>query len=366
MDGLCGTSVAVLINPALQTITNVVVQTEGFPSTSYLVPLQEITKTSPDRIQLRCTRAALQQMPAFLETEFALTPEEEDTVEVWPHAIPDHMRIAIEHEQVPPGELVVRRGALVEATDGAIGKLGGFLLDPETNRMTHLILLEGVLQGKREMTLPVSAIDHIAPDTLSLKLDKQAIESLPALPRKHFYHWSDEAVQTIDLIVMAFATIDRASEAARRLRQLHQGGVLEILNVATLVKDASGKIILKEKEDVAASHGALFGAITGGIVGLLGGPVGAVVGAVAGAAAGGIAAHWIDMGFSDEMLLALQQALTPNSSAVVVLVEHSWVDKALAVLAELEGQRLQQTLTDDMVYQLIARLEEKGTNTPLV
>jgi uncharacterized membrane protein len=72
------------------------------------------------------------------------------------------------------------------------------------------------------------------------------------------------------------------------------------------------------------------------------------------------------MGFSDEALLALRQALTPGSSAVVVLVERPWVDKVLAVLAALEGQRLQQTLTDEMVRQLIARIEEKGTNTPSV
>jgi uncharacterized membrane protein len=85
---------------------------------------------------------------------------------------------------------------------------------------------------------------------------------------------------------------------------------------------------------------------------------------VAGAAAAGVAAYWLDMGFSDESLEALPQALRPGGSALVLLVEQRWLEKVLSALAEFKGQRLQQTLTDEMVQRLLARAEPKPTQNP--
>jgi uncharacterized membrane protein len=220
-------------------------------------------------------------------------------------------------------------------------------------------VFESALGEARELTLPVSTIERIAEATIFLKLDKEALEALPMLPLKRFYHWQDEAVHSLELLVITFDTPHKASEALRALQKLRREGQLDLLNVATLAKDEAGKISLKENEDVSAPSGVLFGAITGGLIGLIAGPIGAVVGAVAGAATGGVAAHWLDMGFSDDSLQALQQALRPGGSALVALVEQRWLEKVLAALAEFKGQRLQQTLTDEMARQLMARAEEK-------
>ena len=38
------------------------------------------------------------------------------------------------------------------------------------------------LLGKKEVSIPVSAIDRIEEDTVYLKLDKKAVESLPSEP----------------------------------------------------------------------------------------------------------------------------------------------------------------------------------------
>jgi hypothetical protein len=87
--------------------------------------------------------------------------------------------IPVDEEQIPPGELAVYRGAQVEATDGKAGMLGEFLVNPLNGHISHLILMEGHLWGKKEVTIPVSAIDRIEEDTIYLKLDKKAVESLP-------------------------------------------------------------------------------------------------------------------------------------------------------------------------------------------
>ena len=88
----------------------------------------------------------------------------------------------LEHEHIPAGEVVIRRGTPVKATDGEVGKVDEFLVDPENNNISHLILREGHLWGKKDVTIPVSEIDKIAEDGVYLKLDKEAIETLPTVP----------------------------------------------------------------------------------------------------------------------------------------------------------------------------------------
>jgi hypothetical protein len=57
-----------------------------------------------------------------------------------------------------------------------------FLVDPENDVITHLVLREGHLWGKKDVTIPVSEIKKIAEEAVYLKLDKKAIESLPTIP----------------------------------------------------------------------------------------------------------------------------------------------------------------------------------------
>jgi uncharacterized membrane protein len=158
------------------------------------------------------------------------------------------------------------------------------------------------------------------------------------------------------LIAKVYDDLDGANEAMEFVKGLQKQHVLKILNAAVVVKDEDGNISLEEKGDVDAKHGRLFGAVTGGLIGLVGGPVGVVVGALAGAGVGGLAAKWIDMGFSDQFLNELKERLEPGSSALIILVEDKWVVKASESLSDTEGLMFQQTLTDEMVK----RMTEEG------
>ena len=99
-----------------------------------------------------------------------------------PKAIPETEMISVEHERIPPGELAVRRGARVEATDGHAGRVDEFLVHPTDGHITHLVLREGHLWGKKDVSIPVSQIDHIQEDAVYLKLDKHSVEALPSIP----------------------------------------------------------------------------------------------------------------------------------------------------------------------------------------
>jgi uncharacterized membrane protein len=244
--------------------------------------------------------------------------------------------------------------AKVRARDGQIGLVAGLLSDESGKTVTHLILQEGHLWGKKEVSLPVAAVDRVEGDTVYLKLDKKAIEQLPVLPRKHVEGGAD-----VELVARIFNAPDKdnerlAREALDYMRSLHEGQVLQILNAALLVKHRDGTVAVVDTREIDPKKGRVLGAITGGLVGLLAGPGGAIVGALAGMGAGGAAGKLIDEGFSDEFLNNLQDHLQPGSAAVILLVEHRWRRSAVDALGGQEGFGFQQPLTDRLVENLIA------------
>lgn len=353
-DGSAGKSTAVIINPVTRTLTHFAVQDhESLIPTTRLVPVQLVSESTPDKIHLTCTRAELSELELFSETHYI--QNEDATIEyLEPYLTPlDVHYLAVETEHVPPGELAVHRGTTVEAADGTIGTVGEFLIDPESGHITHLVLQKGHAWGKKEMTVPVGAIDQVDGSTVTLKLSKAELADLPSIALKRDRHEKED----VDLMVYSFAGAGTAVQGLDALKKLAKEKDIKLLNTALLTKDQEGKTSLKEAEDMGAGHGALFGAITGGIIGLLGGPVGVVVGAAAGAATGGAAAHWIDMGFDNDDLNALKKSLQPDSSAIVILIESEDAARVSNTLDKLGGERLQQTLTDEMVEQILSQRE---------
>jgi sporulation protein YlmC with PRC-barrel domain len=181
-DGLCGQSKDVIVDRNTQAVTHLVVKAKHAPHTELLVPIDLVMETTPHRIRLRCTKDELAELQPFLRVEAVEEEIPRYVPFVMPAAVSETKWDAVRREAVLPGEIAVRQRAHVEATDGRIGRIDEFLVDPVTGQVTHLILREGHLWGKRDVTIPVSEIERIGDDTVHLKLDKQAIEALPAVP----------------------------------------------------------------------------------------------------------------------------------------------------------------------------------------
>jgi hypothetical protein len=190
-DGLCGHVSCILLNPVTDQVTHVVVRERVFPYTETMVPIDLVNETMPDRIDVRCSGAELHNQEPFVETEFiepgstALSDEyshAEGTYRLWPYATPGEEWVPVVHERVPRGELAVRRGMPVHATDGRVGRVDEFLVDPDGDHITHLVLREGHLWGARDVTIPVSDLDAIREDGVHLKLSKHQIAALKAVP----------------------------------------------------------------------------------------------------------------------------------------------------------------------------------------
>jgi sporulation protein YlmC with PRC-barrel domain len=200
-DGVCGRSVYVLIDPLVDEVTNLVVKETSSPHTEYIVPVEVISATIADKIQLRCSKAELEKMAPFVQTEYIAQklPDKNSTYAggvygmgsyyFMPYVTPEIIvQVPVEHRQIPFGELAIRRGAHVEATDGYVGEVDEFVVNPKNGQITHLVIREGHLWGKKDVIIPVSAMGETREDTVFLKLDKHQIESLPAFPVNR--HWS--------------------------------------------------------------------------------------------------------------------------------------------------------------------------------
>lgn len=192
-DATCGESTAVIIDPVEKKITHIVVKEKHFPHVERLVPVDLIDAATTDSIQLNCDEEDFEKMDEFIEHHFIRTDSpyfEYPPTEylVWPYVRTlevDYRDIQSEH--IPPGELAIHRGAQVKSTEGKVGSVDEFLIDPNNGHVTHLILREGHLWGKKEVTIPIGQVDHISDNTVELKLDNSSIEALPSIPVKRWF-----------------------------------------------------------------------------------------------------------------------------------------------------------------------------------
>jgi sporulation protein YlmC with PRC-barrel domain len=191
IDGECGRSTFVIIDPISRQVTHLVVKQNGLSAKEHVVPIEWVTQATHDLIRLRCDREKLDGLEPFVETHYLREslPDFEHMAGgyfVHPFRVPQAMKyVAVRERRIPRGELAVERGAHVEATDGRVGQVDEFLVDPKKGRITHLILREGHLWGQKDVTIPVSEIDHVEEETVYLKLDKHSIEALPSIPMRH-------------------------------------------------------------------------------------------------------------------------------------------------------------------------------------
>ena len=107
--------------------------------------------------------------------------------------------------------------------------------------------------------------------------------------------------------------------------------VVKLRDAAVITKTEKGKIKLHQTKDDSTSKGLLKGGGIGVIFAVLFGPAGWIV---AGAAAGGALATF-DRGIKNKLLKELGENMTPEQSALAVLVEEADWETALGRMADL-------------------------------
>ncbi|MCL4707973.1 DUF1269 domain-containing protein [bacterium] len=154
------------------------------------------------------------------------------------------------------------------------------------------------------------------------------------------------------MLVAVFDSEEVAVEGLSALKGLHKDGDITVYATAVLVKDASGKVSIKQ----AAEQGPIgtgLGMLAGSMVGLLAGPVGLAVGASMGTLTGlifDLNKSGIDVQFVDDV----SKALSSGKAAVLADVEESWTEPVDARVRKLGGmvfRRLRSEVVEDQLVR---------------
>jgi uncharacterized protein YrrD len=185
----CGHSRYLVINPANDRVTHLVVAEKAFPHIERMVPVDRIVESTSTSTRLRCSPAELAGMDRYIETDFIKASDVEvvlpyeESVTLWPYGMMHSTGgMSLKYEHIPADEVVIHRRSRVKATDGGVGRVDEFLVNPVNDRISHLVMREGHLWGARDVTIPVSEIERIDDEAVYLKLDKQTVAALPAVP----------------------------------------------------------------------------------------------------------------------------------------------------------------------------------------
>jgi hypothetical protein len=202
-DGVCGDLRCVVIDPVARVLTHLVVEPKHRQGQGRLVPI-DLVDASAEEICLRCSAAEFDALEEAEETHFLSGAGEPmgygaGQALAWPYyglgggmggigmggmGMASGPQVIIE-DRVPAGEVEVRRGEHVHATDGDIGRVQGLVIDPKDHHVTHVLLQEGHLWGKQEIAIPIGAVKDVAADGVRLKLAKDEVRDLPPVDLSH-------------------------------------------------------------------------------------------------------------------------------------------------------------------------------------
>jgi uncharacterized protein YwbE len=171
-DGPVGRVSRVLYYPVAEKVTYLVVEPGDRRDRGRLVPL-DLVDGAAGEIRLRCRRAEFDQLEHALQTR--LIPATSGYAETGAGGgTPAQL---ITRDTIPPGQVDVREGDRVRATDGDIGRVQGLVIDAVSRQITHVLLQEGHLWGRKRVAIPIGAVAGSV-GGIKLKLTKQEVQNL--------------------------------------------------------------------------------------------------------------------------------------------------------------------------------------------
>jgi PRC-barrel domain len=150
-DGFCGNVTHFVVDSPTLVVTHVIVEPELGSRLGKLVPIR-LVEAADDSAEIQCDLAAFD---ALADTDESVT------------------------SALPSGELAVRGDQHVHGSDGEIGRIRAVMVDAGSGRVTHILLQEGHLWGKREVAIPWGSVTSLD-GGVHLNLTREAIKELPS------------------------------------------------------------------------------------------------------------------------------------------------------------------------------------------
>ncbi len=194
-DGTCGGISRIILDPSAMTVTHLVIQPAHHAAEGRLVPV-DLVDTAADKVRLTCTMAEFERLEPAQEVELV------DPYGGYPpaEAVQGYGDVGsfgvggsvtglgigmsevrgprpLVRDSVPPGRTELAGRERVHATDGEIGQIDGFVVTRDDHRVTHVLLKEGHLWGRKEVAIPVSVVASVA-DGIRLNITKEQVGRL--------------------------------------------------------------------------------------------------------------------------------------------------------------------------------------------
>ena len=121
------------------------------------------------------------------------------------------------------------------------------------------------------------------------------------------------------LVYAVYAGQDTATQVFKTMKSAQSDTGERIESYAVVSKDLKGKVTVRDQR----KRDAGVGTVLGGVIGLVGGPIGVAAGATAGGAVGYLTGDAV--GIPRDKVQSMKDSLTPDSSALVVVLDDRWV-----------------------------------------
>jgi sporulation protein YlmC with PRC-barrel domain len=195
-DQKIGTVKQVVIDPATQEISHLIIEKGLLFKEDKVLPISLILQADQEKVKLVETDEDLEELPEYQE-EYYLPIDAEPMYDPdlalsrnflisKPRIVPKkqeevrYIKQGDYQENLPEDTRMLRIGAEVFSLDGEeIGRVSELVLDFQTDRITHLVLDRALLRDDRVL-IHYQWVDDVSQEKVTLLVDQQVIKNLPS------------------------------------------------------------------------------------------------------------------------------------------------------------------------------------------
>lgn len=199
-----GTLNRVILDPNTREVTHIVIERGFLTTENKMVDMHRVNSEIEDRIILLPPEESFDEFQDFEESQYvnldaAEYPQGEvhssfwapPTNTAWWQAtahIPSHHGTPVysvdTRQNIPEGTVALAEGAKVLSRDEKhVGDIEQLIVEPEDNRVTHLVVREGLLFKERKL-VPVTWISRVEEEQVHLSVGSGTLDKLPGYKKE--------------------------------------------------------------------------------------------------------------------------------------------------------------------------------------
>jgi uncharacterized protein YrrD len=192
----------VVLDPATNEVTHIVVQKGWLLPEDKVVPLRMVSSATEEKVVLNEDTGDFEQLPPFEETHYVELPEGDTSP-----AKQSNYRYApayylyppsgytgypayglgyygwppiVTQQNIPENTIPLKEGSkVISSDDEHVGDIERLIVDPDSNRATHFLISQGLLFRERKL-VPADWVRSVEEDRVHLAVPSKLLERLPA------------------------------------------------------------------------------------------------------------------------------------------------------------------------------------------